>query len=72
MHLATLTGQKVAVKVQRPGLKQLFFDDLKNMHVLAQWLQIVDPKADGAAWNWVAIFDECYRNVFQVKLYTTQ
>jgi hypothetical protein len=27
--------------------------------VIAQWLQKVDPKTDGAARDWVAIYDEC-------------
>lgn len=72
VHLATLNGQKVAVKVQRPGLKQLFFYDLQNVRILAQWLQTMDPKSDRAARDWVAIFDECYRTLFQVNLYTTQ
>jgi hypothetical protein len=26
---------------------------------LAVWLQKVDPKTDGAARDWVAIYDEC-------------
>lgn len=66
VHLATLNGQKVVVKVQRPGLKQLFDIDLKNVRVLAQWLQNVDPKSDGAARDWVAIYDECSRILYQV------
>lgn len=68
VHLATLNGQKVVVKVQRPGLKQLFDIDLKNVRVLAQWLQNVDPKSDGAARDWVAIYDECSRILYQVNL----
>ena len=68
MHLATLNGQKVVVKVQRPGLKQLFDIDLKNVRVLAQWLQNVDPKSDGAARDWVAIYDECSRILYQVDV----
>ncbi len=67
VHLATLNGQKVVVKVQRPGLKQLFDIDLKNVRVLAQWLQNVDPKSDGAARDWVAIYDECSRILYQVS-----
>jgi hypothetical protein len=39
VHLARLDGQRVVVKVQRPGLKELFDIDLKNLRVLAQWLQ---------------------------------
>ena len=40
VHLARLDGQRVVVKVQRPGLKELFDIDLKNLRVLAQWLQV--------------------------------
>lgn len=67
MHRATYKGQPVVVKVQRPGLKQLFDIDLKNVRVLAQWLQKVDPKSDGAARDWVAIYDECSRILYQVR-----
>lgn len=56
----------MVVKVQRPGLKQLFDIDLKNVRVLAQWLQKADPKSDGAARDWVAIYDECSRILYQV------
>ncbi len=49
VHLAKLRGQKVVVKIQRPGLKELFDIDLKNVRALAVWLQKADPKTDGAA-----------------------
>lgn len=51
--------------MQRPGLKDLFDIDLKNVRVLAQWLQRLDPKSDGAARDWVAIYDECSRILYQ-------
>lgn len=65
VHVAKVDGEKVVVKVQRPGLKELFDIDLKNVRVLAQWLQKVDPKSDGAARDWVAIYDECSRILYQ-------
>jgi hypothetical protein len=144
VHLATLkSGERVVVKVQRPGLKDLFDIDLKNIRwalgvplfvvlrgnhlpvlreegvccgtgrelarvgqrrraacrqgvvmvawtyvcqhsgayslsaacpvlsrpspcrALAVWLQKVDPKTDGAARDWVAIYDECSRILYQ-------
>jgi len=37
------------------------------VRVLAQWLQNVDPKSDGAARDWVAIYDECSRILYQVR-----
>lgn len=65
VHLAKLNGERVVVKVQRPGLKDLFDIDLKNIRALAVWLQKVDPKTDGAARDWVAIYDECSRILYQ-------
>ncbi|GAX86383.1 hypothetical protein CEUSTIGMA_g13795.t1 [Chlamydomonas eustigma] len=65
VHLAKVNGQKVVVKIQRPGLKALFDIDLKNVRALAVWLQKVDPKTDGAARDWVAIYDECSRILYQ-------
>lgn len=34
--------------------------------------QAVDPKSDGAARDWVAIYDECSRILYQVPLYVAQ
>ena len=66
VHLARLKkdNQQVVIKVQRPGLKSLFDVDLKNLRVLAKWLQAADPKTDGAARDWVAIYDECARILY--------
>ncbi len=40
------------VKVQRPGLKDLFDIDLKNVRVLAEWLQVgrTHGGAGGRGW----------------------
>ena len=32
----------------------------------AVWVQAIDPKSDGAARDWVAIYDECSRILYQV------
>mmetsp|Transcript_28522 Transcript_28522/g.80465 ORF Transcript_28522/g.80465 Transcript_28522/m.80465 type:complete len:788 (-) Transcript_28522:52-2415(-) len=72
VHLAKLKGETVVVKVQRPGLKELFEIDCKNIRVLAQWLQKIDPKTDGAARDWVAIYDECQRILFEEIDYTKE
>lgn len=112
VHLATLAdGRPVVVKVQRPGLKDLFDIDLKNIRVIAQFFQKaggrpsgvyrvdgmvaaadrpraaevradngalpslslqVDPKTDGAARDWVAIYDECARILYQEIDYTQE
>lgn len=72
VHMASLNGEKVVVKVQRPGLKELFDIDCKNIRVLAQWLQKLDPKTDGAARDWVAIYDECQRILYEEIDYTKE
>ena len=43
------------------------------MHrALAVWLQKVDPKTDGAARDWVAIYDECSRILYEEIDYTKE
>ncbi|OIW18113.1 hypothetical protein TanjilG_19379 [Lupinus angustifolius] len=64
-HRAKLKGQNVVVKVQRPGLKGLFDIDIKNLRVIAEYLQKVDPKSDGAKRDWIAIYDECASVLYQ-------
>ncbi|PON37499.1 Protein kinase [Parasponia andersonii] len=58
VHRAKLKGQEIVIKVQRPGLKDLFDIDLNNLRVIAEYLQKIDPKSDGAKRDWVAIYDE--------------
>lgn len=65
VHRARLNGEEVVVKVQRPGLKDLFDIDLKNLRVIAENLQKLDPKSDGAKRDWVAIYDECANVLYQ-------
>ncbi|KAL3637421.1 Protein ACTIVITY OF BC1 COMPLEX KINASE 8, chloroplastic [Castilleja foliolosa] len=72
VHRAKLRGREVAVKVQRPGLKDLFDIDLKNLRVLAENLQKFDPKSDGAKRDWVAIYDECASVLYQEIDYTKE
>ncbi|CAN8251579.1 unnamed protein product [Cochlearia groenlandica] len=72
VHRARLKGQEVVIKVQRPGLKDLFDIDLKNLRVLAEYLQKVDPKSDGAKRDWVAIYDECASVLYQEIDYTKE
>ena len=67
VHLARVNGRRVVVKVQRPFLREIFDVDLKNIRVLAQIFQAADPKSDGAARDWVAIYDECSRILYQVR-----
>ncbi|KAF6003816.1 hypothetical protein F1559_001951 [Cyanidiococcus yangmingshanensis] len=59
------TGKDVAVKVQRAGLRELFDVDLKNLRLLAQMLDWLDPKTDGASRNWVEIYNESARLLYE-------
>ncbi|RWR84048.1 UbiB domain-containing protein [Cinnamomum micranthum f. kanehirae] len=72
VHRAKLKGEEVVIKVQRPGLKDLFDIDLKNLRVIAEYLQKVDPKSDGAKRDWVAIYDECANVLYQEIDYTKE
>ncbi|XP_042418293.1 protein ACTIVITY OF BC1 COMPLEX KINASE 8, chloroplastic isoform X2 [Zingiber officinale] len=72
VHRAKLKGQEVAIKVQRPGLKDLFDIDLKNLRVIAEYLQKLDPASDGAKRDWVAIYDECASVLYQEIDYTKE
>lgn len=49
-------------------LFRVYFD----CRALAVWLQKVDPKTDGAARDWVAIYDECSRILYQEIDYTLE
>ena len=65
VHTATYKGKKVAIKVQRAGLKELFDCDLKNLKKLAELLDKFDPKSDGADRDWVTIYEESERLLYQ-------
>ena len=64
VHTAYYKGQKVAIKVQRAGLKELFDVDLKNLRKLAALLDKFDPKSDGADRDWLSIYDESERLLY--------
>jgi len=64
VHTATYKGKKVAIKVQRAGLKDLFDVDLKNLKKLAELLDKFDPKTDGADRDWVSIYEESERLLY--------
>jgi len=64
VHTATYKGKKVAIKVQRAGLKELFDVDLKNLKKLAELLDKFDPKTDGADRDWVSIYEESERLLY--------
>ncbi|KAL8143483.1 hypothetical protein V2J09_016515 [Rumex salicifolius] len=72
VHRAKLKGENVVLKVQRPALKALFDIDLKNLKVIAGYLQKFDPKSDGAQRDWIAIYDECANVLYQEIDYTKE
>lgn len=65
VHRAVLNGNQVAVKIQRKGLKNLFDVDLKNLKLLARLLDKLDPKTDGAKRNWVQIYEESAKLLYE-------
>ena len=64
VHTAYYKGKKVAIKVQRAGLKELFDVDLKNLRKLFVLLDKFDPKSDGADRDWVSIYEESERLLY--------
>jgi len=67
VHLGTLksTGARVAVKVQRAGLRELFGTDLKNLRKLCELLDSLDPKSDGADRSYIEVFDESEKLLYE-------
>ncbi|ESQ49259.1 hypothetical protein EUTSA_v10020179mg [Eutrema salsugineum] len=63
VHRAVLhNGEKVVVKVQRPGLKKLFDIDLRNLKLIAEYFQ----KSESFGSNdWVGIYEECATILYQ-------
>jgi len=63
VHLAKLhSGEEVVVKVQRPGLHQLFEIDLGIMGRVAEFLQHKTPLG-GDHRDWVRIYCDCHRTL---------
>lgn len=61
VHRATLfSGEEVVVKVQRPGLKQLFDIDLNNLRILAE---ILDKQEEGR--DLKGIYLECAKILYE-------
>ncbi len=64
VHRAKLhSGEEVVVKVQRPGLKQLFTIDLVILKQIARYFQN-HPKW-GKNRDWLGIYDECCRILWE-------
>ncbi|EKX41850.1 hypothetical protein GUITHDRAFT_164246 [Guillardia theta CCMP2712] len=67
VHKAVLksNGKEVAVKVQRTGLDDLFKNDLQNLKFAAKVFDKLDPKSDGADRDWVSIYEESAKLLYQ-------
>lgn len=65
VHRARLfSGEQVVVKIQRPNLKRLFDLDLNALKRVAEYLQ-KSTKHGGNGRDWVAIYDECARVLYE-------
>ncbi|XP_024397314.1 protein ACTIVITY OF BC1 COMPLEX KINASE 7, chloroplastic [Physcomitrium patens] len=65
VHRAILpNGERVVVKVQRPGLKRLFDIDLNNLKVIAQYFQNSESMG-GPTRDWLGIYEECATILYQ-------
>ncbi|KJH73237.1 hypothetical protein UH38_03905 [Aliterella atlantica CENA595] len=71
VHKATLhSGETVAVKVQRPGLKKLFEIDLAILKGITRYFQS-HPEI-GRGRDWLGIYDECCRILWEEIEYLTE
>ncbi|PKI76856.1 hypothetical protein CRG98_002842 [Punica granatum] len=65
VHRAVLhNGERVVVKVQRPGLKRLFDIDLKNLKLIAEYFQRSETLG-GPTRDWIGIYEECATILYQ-------
>ncbi|KAI3675136.1 hypothetical protein L1987_84721 [Smallanthus sonchifolius] len=65
VHRAILhNGEKVIVKVQRPGLKKIFDIDLRNLKLVAEYFQRSETLG-GPTRDWIGIYDECEKILYQ-------
>lgn len=65
VHRATLhNGEKVIVKVQRPGLKKLFDIDLGNLKLIAEYFQ-KNETFGGPTRDWIGIYEGCRRILYE-------
>ncbi|XP_024967649.1 protein ACTIVITY OF BC1 COMPLEX KINASE 7, chloroplastic-like [Cynara cardunculus var. scolymus] len=65
VHRAILhNGEKVVIKVQRPGLKKLFDIDLRNLKLVAEYFQRSESLG-GPTRDWIGIYDECAKILYE-------
>ncbi|GFY97687.1 protein kinase superfamily protein [Actinidia rufa] len=65
VHRAVLhNGEKVVLKVQRPGLKRLFDIDLRNLKLIAEYFQRSESFG-GPTRDWIGIYEECAKILYE-------
>ncbi|KAL6537997.1 Protein ACTIVITY OF BC1 COMPLEX KINASE 7, chloroplastic [Orobanche gracilis] len=65
VHRAILhNGEKVVVKIQRPGLKKLFDIDLQNLKLITEYFQR-SKTLGGPTRDWIGIYKECAKVLYQ-------
>ncbi|KAM7492429.1 hypothetical protein LguiA_035350 [Lonicera macranthoides] len=65
VHRAILhNGEKVVVKIQRPGLKKLFDIDLRNLKLVAEYFQKSETFG-GPTRDWLGIYEECAKILYE-------
>lgn len=62
-HAQLQSGEEVAVKVQRPGLQQLFKIDLSILSGFAEFVQYRTPWGQDGR-DWLAIYEECHQSLW--------
>jgi predicted unusual protein kinase regulating ubiquinone biosynthesis (AarF/ABC1/UbiB family) len=72
VYTAFYKGKKVAIKVQRARLKELLDLDLTNLKKLAELLDKFDPKSEGADCDWVKIYEESDRLLYEKINYSNE
>lgn len=65
VHEAWVNNTRYAVKVQRPGLKDMFDVDIRSLKLLSAILDRFDPKTDGTSKDWNSIFGESARVLYE-------
>ena len=71
VHKAQLySGEEVVVKIQRPGLKQLFTIDLGILRQIARYFQ--NHPRWGQGKDWSGIYDECARILWEETDYLNE
>lgn len=72
VHRAQLkSGEEVAVKVQRPGLKRLFGIDLDILKGIAEHIQHRTRWGKGGR-DWVGVYEECHRTLWEEVNYLNE